>query len=213
MSPRTPKQFEEIRQQRTSDIINAALRLFAQKGFNATSVTDIAKEAGIAKGLLYNYFESKDHLLEEVIMEGFRSILPSLDAFQSKIQPTAIAFRQILETTRDSVKSNPTFWQLYIRMFFQVSENERVEKIFLKYTRTYFQLIRDLLVDLGVKDPDIEIWKLGAQIDGVVLDYTLMQDMLKNSGNKASKSEEEAWPEYPLDEVIESIIRQYTNQH
>lgn len=210
MTPRTPEQFEAIRQQRTDDIINAALRLFGQKGYESTSITSIAREAGIAKGLLYNYFDSKEHLLEEVILQGFRGILPSLDDLKSKKQSPEKAFRQILETTRDSVKSNPKFWQLYLRMFFQMSENERVEKIFLKYTQTYFQIIRGLLDDLGVKNPDIELWKLGAQLDGVVLDYTLIQDMAANSGTRTMKPGEESWPEYPIDEVIESIIQQYT---
>ncbi len=211
MSPRTPEQFEAIRQQRTKDIINAALRLFGQKGFEATSITAIAREAGIAKGLLYNYFDSKEHLMEEVILEGFRSILPSLDDLKLKKQSPEKAFRQMLESTRDSVKSNPKFWQLYIRMFFQISANDRVEKIFLKYTQTYFQVIRELLVDLGVDNPDIEIWKLGAQLDGLVLDYILMLDMVQNSGAKSVEPGEVAWPEYPLDEIIESIIQQYTN--
>lgn len=210
MSPRTPEQFEAIRQQRTKDIINAALRLFGEKGFEATSITAIAREAGIAKGLLYNYFESKEHLMEEVILEGFRAIVPSLDDLKLKKQSPGKALRQMLESTRDSVKSNPKFWQLYIRMFFQISANDRLEKIFLKYTQTYFQAIRELLVDLGVDNPDIEIWKLGAQLDGIVLDYTLIQDMAKNSSSKAREPETETWPEYPLDEVIESIIQQYT---
>ena len=211
MSPRSSKDFEEIRKSRRESILNTALRLFAENGYRATSMSRIAKSADIAKGLIYNYFNSKEQLLEEVIEEGFRIIVPSLDDLKSKKQTPAQAFRQIIETVRDSVKDNPEYWQLYLRMFFQISKNERVEKIFINYTKTYFQLILELLKDLDVKDPDIELWKLGAQLDGLVLDYTLIQDMSKNSRTQSTKPEEETWPEYPLDEVIESIIQQYIN--
>lgn len=210
MSPRTPEQFEAIRQQRTKDIINAALRLFARKGFNATSITAIAREAGIAKGLLYNYFDSKEHLLEEVITEGFRSCMPPLDEMETTDKSPEIIFRFILERMKDSIKSNPEFWQLYARMFIQMSQNERLEELFLKYTQAYFQQIRDLLTGLDIDNPEVETWKLGAQLDGVLLHYVLIREKAQTSGNHDPEKGDKAWPEYPLDEVIESIIQQYT---
>lgn len=210
MTPRTPEQFESIRRQRTSDIINAALRLFAQKGYNATSITAIAREADIAKGLLYNYFDSKEHLLEEVIIEGFRSCMPPLDDVETKNTSPKQIFRKMLETIRDSFKANPEFWQLYARMFIQMSQNDRVEKLFLKYTQAYFQQIRKLLAGLDIENPDIETWKLGAQLDGVLLHYVLIQGKSKKNSPKTPVPGEESWPEYPLDEVIEGIIHQYT---
>ncbi len=211
MSPRTPEQFEAIRQQRTEDIINAALRLFARKGFNATSITSIAREADIAKGLLYNYFESKEHLLEEVIEEGFRSCLPPMDELGVATESPKQIFRAMLETMKDSIKTNPEFWQLYARMFMQMSQNERVEKIIMKYTQTYFGQIRDLLAGLDIDNPDIETWKLGAQLDGVLLHYVLLYEKARSTNSNAPTPGDETWPEYPLDEVIESIIQQYTH--
>lgn len=54
------QQAEERREQ----ILDAALRVFSQKGFAGASIRDIAREVGITEGLIYHYFESKDHLLE-----------------------------------------------------------------------------------------------------------------------------------------------------
>ncbi len=59
--------FEEIRYERKKQIMNSALHLFATKGFHQTSISSIAKHAQISKGLMYNYFESKDALLCEII--------------------------------------------------------------------------------------------------------------------------------------------------
>ena len=58
MSPKTQAQNEIIRKQSKRKILDAALKLFATKGFESTSVNAIAKEAGVAKGLIYYYFKS-----------------------------------------------------------------------------------------------------------------------------------------------------------
>jgi AcrR family transcriptional regulator len=60
---RKPKVVEDRREQ----VIDAALRVFSQKGFTSTTNKDIAREAGITPGLIYYYFESKEKLLEAII--------------------------------------------------------------------------------------------------------------------------------------------------
>lgn len=60
---RTPKVVEDRREQ----IIEAALRVFAQKGFDKATNKDIAHEAGITAGLIYHYFESKEDLLKAAL--------------------------------------------------------------------------------------------------------------------------------------------------
>ncbi|MEO6703989.1 MAG: TetR/AcrR family transcriptional regulator [Jatrophihabitantaceae bacterium] len=50
-------------------IVNAAVSLFAEQGFDATSVNQVVARAGVAKGALYHHFESKDDLLYEVYRE------------------------------------------------------------------------------------------------------------------------------------------------
>ena len=71
---RTPKVVEDRREQ----IIDAAMRVFAQKGFVRATNKDVAREAGITAGLIYHYFENKEALLMAVI-EG-RSPLKVLSA-------------------------------------------------------------------------------------------------------------------------------------
>jgi AcrR family transcriptional regulator len=60
---RTPKVVEDRRDQ----IIDAAMQVFAQKGFSRATNKDIAREAGITPGLIYYYFESKEALLKMII--------------------------------------------------------------------------------------------------------------------------------------------------
>jgi AcrR family transcriptional regulator len=65
--PRTAEQYEELRNEKKQFIANIALKLFANQGYSKTSISLVAKEANISKGLLYNYFESKKELLEYII--------------------------------------------------------------------------------------------------------------------------------------------------
>src|SRR5437868_12703689 len=60
---RTPKVVEDRREQ----IIDAAMRVFSQKGFTRATNKDIAREAGITPGLIYHYFENKEALLRAII--------------------------------------------------------------------------------------------------------------------------------------------------
>ena len=74
MSPRTKQQYKEIRETTREKILSVALELFAKKGYHAASISQIAKKAKISKGLMYNYFASKEKLLDKIIQEGFNSL-------------------------------------------------------------------------------------------------------------------------------------------
>lgn len=64
--------------QRRAELVDAALTLFAERGFRGTTIADIATATGTAHGLVYHYFRSKDELLE-AILERY-SFLPRLHA-------------------------------------------------------------------------------------------------------------------------------------
>ena len=79
MSPRTTRQFEEIREEKRTLIMDSALEHFAKEGYHATTITHIAKHAGISKGLMYNYFESKEALLRAIIERSVKEVLNYFD--------------------------------------------------------------------------------------------------------------------------------------
>lgn len=61
-------------------IIESAIKCFAQKGFHATSIQEIADSAGIAKGSLYFYFKSKEHLLLSIFEYGFHKLMTQMQS-------------------------------------------------------------------------------------------------------------------------------------
>jgi len=60
-------------------ILDAAIRVFARQGFHATRVADIADEAGVAYGLVYHYFRSKDEVLDELFVERWSLLLTAIE--------------------------------------------------------------------------------------------------------------------------------------
>lgn len=77
-SPESPRR--RRKEARPHELTAAALALFTEKGFAATRLEDIAARAGVSKGTLYLYFDSKEALFEAVIREG---IMPALDQGES----------------------------------------------------------------------------------------------------------------------------------
>src|SRR5881409_1267602 len=60
-------------------ILDAAITVFARQGFNACRVSDIADEAGVAYGLVYHYFDSKEQVLNELFTERWSLMLAAID--------------------------------------------------------------------------------------------------------------------------------------
>ena len=60
-------------------ILNASLKLFAKKGFSATTADEIARKAKVSKGLIFSHFSSKEDILFSMIDENIERWLPSLD--------------------------------------------------------------------------------------------------------------------------------------
>ena len=85
--------FQRRKEDRPAEITQAALAAFAEKGYAATRVDEVAKRAGVSKGLLYLYFKTKEDLFKAVI----RSFLsPRIDALISNIEETELSAEEFL---------------------------------------------------------------------------------------------------------------------
>jgi AcrR family transcriptional regulator len=81
----------DVREDKRTAIIRAALKLFARGGFEATSVDDIAREAGFGKGTLYLYFKDKENLYFNTLLEVFDSFEQAVrDSIKSDRRPDEI---------------------------------------------------------------------------------------------------------------------------
>ena len=76
-------------------LLDAAVRVFARKGYHASRVGDIAEEAGVAHGLLYHYFKSKDQVLEAVFHENWSLLVARIESVEETDEPAADQLRHI----------------------------------------------------------------------------------------------------------------------
>ncbi len=79
---RNEPRWERRKDARPIELANAALELFVERGFAATRLEDVAQRAGVSKGTLYLYFDSKEDLLRSVIRGG---ILPAIEAAEAEV--------------------------------------------------------------------------------------------------------------------------------
>lgn len=70
MSPRNIERDRQVREERRRQIMGAALTMFTRKGITACKMSDIAQEAGLSHGHVYNHFASKEELLECIVFES-----------------------------------------------------------------------------------------------------------------------------------------------
>ena len=85
--------FQRRKEDRPAEITEAALAAFAEKGYAATRVDEVARRAGVSKGLLYLYFKTKEDLFKAVI----RSFLsPRIDALIKNIEETELSAEEFL---------------------------------------------------------------------------------------------------------------------
>lgn len=95
----TPAPRKRRKEDRPSELLDAALQLFVEKGFAATRLEDVAAKAGVSKGTLYLYYENKEALFKAVIQEGVIPIIAENEAIAAK--HTASSF-DLLEKLLDN---------------------------------------------------------------------------------------------------------------
>jgi TetR/AcrR family fatty acid metabolism transcriptional regulator len=84
-SARTPQQavpaaLDESEPEKRRAIVHAAVKVFAEKGYHGCRIADVARQAGVAYGLVYHYFKNKDALLESVFAEQWTIFINALQA-------------------------------------------------------------------------------------------------------------------------------------
>ncbi len=81
--------WERRKQARPGELLAAALELFAEKGYAATRLEDVATRAGVSKGTLYLYFDSKEELFKEVVRSGIVRAIEEGEALIEQFKGTA----------------------------------------------------------------------------------------------------------------------------
>ncbi len=96
-------------------ILDAAVRVFAHKGFHTSRVGDIAEEAGVAHGLLYHYFSSKDEVLETIFRETWSDLLAEIDEIEASDAPARVQLERVAARLLGSWRIHPDVVRVLVR--------------------------------------------------------------------------------------------------
>ena len=95
-------------------ILDAAVRVFARQGFHTCRVSDIADEAGVAYGLVYHYFNSKDQVLNELFLERWSLLLLAIEEAEKTDGSHREKLRAIASFIVDSYRYDPDLMKVII---------------------------------------------------------------------------------------------------
>lgn len=148
-------------------ILRAAAKVFAEKGFSAATVRDIADEADMLSGSLYYYFDSKEAMVEEVLVEYLDAIIRGYDTAVAEAEGPVDALEQLvaralrgLVENRQHVTILQNDWH-YVRPMKGIAERQqRVEKVWLETIQQG--------IDAGVIRDDIDARMIYRTVMGAI---------------------------------------------
>ena len=191
MSPRSKKQFEAMRHESMEKIANAALQLFGEKGFHSTSIAQIARAAGVSKGLLYNYFESKEALLHFIILHAVEVGEALLEQALTQNDSPQEQLRAFTEGTLALLQKDPAFWRLLTALAFQQDILEGIMPQLMEKQGTVMAKVIAVFAQLGVPNPQEEAMYYSAVMDGIALQFVQMPEG------------------YPLEQMKAMVLKRY----
>jgi AcrR family transcriptional regulator len=186
--PRTKEQFEALRIQKIELIEDAAMECFAAVGFHGTSISSIAKKAGISTGLTYNYFSSKEDLLTSIYLKGMKNIFEPVE--QLKVINEK-GFRAFIDHIFTEMKNNTTFWKLYFIVMSQPDILAKYQEHIMKTIAPLTAKMSSYFKKKGISEPEAETRLLFSLLDGICMNYLTDNE------------------HYPLDKIRKKILSYY----
>jgi AcrR family transcriptional regulator len=173
--PKSKEQYEEMRQKSKDAIITAALNLFVANGYHATSINMIAREAGIAIGLMYHYFKSKEELLTYIMKEHLMQIQAlALRELGSKTGEKDI--RAVIDALFSAIAHSRDSWRLIITVIFQPDVAAGAKQLIEDLSMHQQVLYEKYFEGIGAARPEESARTLGALMHGALLAYALSSD-------------------------------------
>ncbi len=138
---------------REAQLLAIARRLFAQKGYDATSLRNIAEEARITKAALYYYFPNKDALYERIVIESMAALLAEVQAAVGRARTPTERVRAFLRASAESLDQRRDQWMAGSNAFWQAGATGR-RGLALQHRDDYERLLRGC-IEAGVASGEL----------------------------------------------------------
>jgi AcrR family transcriptional regulator len=173
-------------------ILEAAVRVFAAQGYDASRVGDVAKEAGVAYGLVYHYYESKEAVLEAVFREAWGRLLAAVALAEETGTNAAEQLELVVKIVLRAWRDDPDLVRLLVR---EVTRNPHIQDELDEIGQAFASLER--MVSRGQADgtfraeldPKLAAWMLYGALEEVLTGWVLGQ--LPDDASAVSAAERE----------------------
>jgi AcrR family transcriptional regulator len=156
-------------------IIDASIKLFAEEGFENTSIQRLAEVSGVAQGLLYRHFKSKNHLLLYLLQMGFGQISETLQPYRDSALNFEQAFHQHIVLCVKLLGSNYNLW----KTLHSVRQNNNLMHelgISIDMEKEVIEPISYKIRRSGYENPNALAWLLVGVVDGITAMHLLHPD-------------------------------------
>lgn len=131
--------------ERSAQILDAAIAVFAREGFAKAKMDSIAEEAGLSKGTLYLYFESKEHLISAILEQFFASALQDSQRLLEMDAPAADRLLLLTEHLAAETEQMSTIVSIGYEFYAIAARQESVREFLRDYFRQYTALVEELI--------------------------------------------------------------------
>ena len=182
-------------------ILTAAASCFAEEGYGAASMSAITEEAGVSKASVFRYFETKENLYKEVIMEYFGAVTGIWDSSDS---PNSLrSLNQLMLNNLKFQTASATPLRLLIWDLLGNSEKQPklTSDLLIKYFERLSEAIKKIPIDLD-KISNKKPQEIAYSITAYSLCYLLMQDGLKESPAYKFMESEESYIQWLAEQIL-----------
>ncbi|MCP1495247.1 AcrR family transcriptional regulator [Peribacillus frigoritolerans] len=169
--PRTPEENDRIRQASKEKIRAAAMELFIKQGYYATSISDIAKQAGISKGLLYNYYKGKEELLSEMVEARIKEVVEVMEEAFTLNTPRE-QLEHIIDGAIDNIHQKPEVHRFYLHLQTQPESDEELIKyshLVIEENARQFEFQCKIFESMGEREPRKRSLYFSSVLQGIML--------------------------------------------
>ena len=144
-------------------IFEASMKLFAEKGYDATSIEEITATVGVAKGTLYYHFSSKEEIFQFLVEEGVKLLKNSIIIKTSKLENAIDKIRAVVLIEIKVLSKYENFMSIILS---QIWGNDARNKMCRDYVFEYIKMIEDIVKE-GINNGEIIEWDANLIASGI----------------------------------------------
>ena len=176
-----------------TQVLDVATKLFAERGFENTSLSMVCKIANVSKGLIFHHFKSKNDLLREIFSQT-TALMVEMNNSQQTISTPQEKLVELIEKVFAQLKTDKLFFQLNLNIMLQPGTRAVLNDLIQERSSFLLNSVKSIFHEIDPENAMIQSYLFIAELDGVALNYLCIFD------------------EYPLLQIKAQLIHKYTSK-